>query len=157
MPMSSYSSPLPIPVSLFISSSIMPEASLAVSLTTPRGSGDTKQLGLRTVPSDGTVTERDVKSTGKTRIARPCRFSHQMPSPSFPVVRSEYQETHQENPTPHCSVHMVDASVGRNVNIVGAATFASPTCSSCFIELATNNASSYNSYLSLAPLLVLRR
>jgi hypothetical protein len=37
-----------------------PEASLAVSLTTPQGSGDTEQSSLRTVPSDSTVTERDL-------------------------------------------------------------------------------------------------
>jgi hypothetical protein len=37
-----------------------PEASLAVSLTTPQGSGDTEQSSLRTVPSVSTVTERDL-------------------------------------------------------------------------------------------------
>ena len=85
-----------------------PEASLAVSLTTPQGSGDTEQSSLRTVPSDSTVTERDLgrdldrladelrtydHARGmetqdviddvrdfKTRIARPCRFP-----PSNPV------------------------------------------------------------------------
>ena len=37
-----------------------PEASLAVSLTTPQGSEDMEQSSLRTVPSDSTVTERDL-------------------------------------------------------------------------------------------------
>ena len=37
-----------------------PEASLAISLTTPQGSGDTEQSSLRTVPSESTITERDL-------------------------------------------------------------------------------------------------
>jgi hypothetical protein len=37
-----------------------PEASLAVSLATPHGSGDTEQSSLRTVSSVSTVTERDL-------------------------------------------------------------------------------------------------
>jgi hypothetical protein len=39
---------------------VTPEASLAISLTTPQGSGDTEQSSLRTVPSESTITERDL-------------------------------------------------------------------------------------------------
>ena len=119
-----------------------PEASLAVSLTTPQGSGDTEQSSLRTVPSDSTVTERDL-ARDLDRLADELRtydhargmetqdviddvralrqelqdladFLHRTPSPPTPVVRFEPQEIREETPIPRHSVHMVDASVGRN-------------------------------------------
>ena len=106
-----------------------PEASLAVSLTTPQGSGDTEQLSLRTVPSVSTVTaERDL-GRDIDRLADELRtydhtrglenqdvidnvralrqelqdlpnFLHRTPSPPTPAVLVEPQETREDTPIP---------------------------------------------------------
>ncbi|KAF9557793.1 hypothetical protein CPC08DRAFT_764341 [Agrocybe pediades] len=51
-------SPTPTPSQISIGET--PEVSLAVSISTPQGSGATEQSSLRTVPSLTTVTERDL-------------------------------------------------------------------------------------------------
>ena len=154
-----------------------PEASLVVSLTTPQGSGDTEQSSLRTVPSDSTVTERDL-GRDIDRLADELRtydhargletqdvidnvralrqelrdladFLQRTPSPSSPVVQPEYQETRQETPVPRRTVHMVDESVGRTTSISTVPQFLPlPPAAPASLSRATSNASSFNSYLS---------
>ena len=152
-----------------------PEASLAVSLTTPQGSGDTEQSSLRTVPSDSTVTERDL-GRDIDRLADELRtydqargmetqdvidnvralrqelqdladFLHRTPSPPTPVVRFEPQEVRQETPIPRRTVH--DASVGRTTSISSGPQFLPlPPAAPTSLSRSTSNASSFNSYLS---------
>ena len=154
-----------------------PEASLAVSLTTPQGSGDTEQSSLRTVPSDSTVTERDL-GRDIDRLADELRtydhargletqdvidnvralrqelqdlanFLHRTPSPPTPVVRFEPQEAREETPIPRRTVHTVDASVGRTTSMSSVQQFLPlPPAAPASLSRATSNASSFNSYLS---------
>ena len=153
-----------------------PEASLAVSLTTPQGSGDTEQSSLRTVLSDSTVTERDL-GRDIDRLADELRtydnargvetqdvidnvralrqelqdladFFHRTPSPPTPVVRFEPQ-VREETPIPRRTVHMVDASVGRTTSISSGPQFLPlPPAAPASLSRSTSNASSFNSYLS---------
>ena len=155
-----------------------PEASLAVSLTTPQGSGDTEQSSLRTVPSVSTITERDL-GRDIDRLADELRtydhargmetqdvidnvralrqelqdladFLHRTPSPPLtPVVCFEPQESREETPIPRRTVHMVNASVGRTTSTTSVPQFLPhPPASPASLSCATSNASSFNSYLS---------
>ena len=153
---------------------ITPEVSLAVSLTTPQGSGDTQQSSLRTVPSVSTVTERDL-GRDIDRLADELRtydhargletqdvvdnvralrqelqdladFLHRTPSPPTPVVRFEARE---ETPTPHRTVPIVDASVGRTTSMSSVSHYLPlPPAAPTSLSRATSNASSFNSYIS---------
>ena len=156
---------------------VTPEASLAVSLTTPQGSGDMEQSSLRTVGSESTETERDLgrdidmladelrtydhvrgmESQDVIDNARALRqelqdlvdFLHRTPSPPTPVC-FEPQETREETPIPCCTVPMVDASVGRTTSVSPVAQFLPlPSAAPATLSRATSNASSFNSYLSL--------
>ena len=154
-----------------------PEASLAVSLTTPQGSGDTEQLSLRTVTSESMVTERDL-GRDIDRLADELRtydhargletqdvidnvralrqelqdladFLHRTPSPPTPVVRFEPQETREETPIPQRPVPMVDVSVGRTTPMPPVPQYLPlPPATPASLSRATSNASSFNSYLS---------
>ena len=157
---------------------VTPEASLAVSLTTPQGSGDTEQSSLRTVPSVSTITERDL-GRDIDRLADELRtydhargmetqdvidnvralrqelqdladFLHRTPSPPLtPVVCFEPQESREETPIPRRTVHMVDASVGRTTSTTSVPQFLPlPPAAPASLSRATSNASSFNSYLS---------
>ena len=154
---------------------ITPEVSLAVSLTTPQGSGDTEQSSLRTVPSVSTVTERDL-GRDIDRLADELRtydhargletqdvfdnvralrqelqdladFLHRTPSPPIPAVRFEPQEAREETPIPYSTVPMVEASVGRTTSM-SPQYLPLPPAGPASLSRATSNASSFNSYLS---------
>ena len=77
-------------------------------------------------------------------------FLHRTPSPPpTPVVRFDPQESREETPIPHRTVHMVGASVGRTTSMTSVPQFLPhPPASPASLSRATSNTSSFNSYLS---------
>ena len=73
-------------------------------------------------------------------------FLHRTPSPPTPVVRFEARE---ETPTPHRTVPIVDASVGRTTSMSSVSHYLPlPPAAPTSLSRATSNASSFNSYIS---------